>query len=346
MRIAIVNDSLMAVESLRRVIVSHPDYEIAWLANDGAEAVWRCKSDVPDLILMDLIMPVMDGVEATRKIMESSPCAILVVTATVEGNASKVFQAMGFGALDAVNTPVLGMTGDARGKDELLFKIANIGKLIRVRKRSDVVAGVEHPRPIHALKSKKLIAIGASSGGPKALASVLHGIPADFAVPIVIIQHVDEKFSSELALWLNQQCALEVRLAKEGDRLEPGRVLIAGTNNHLILGPEDRLEYTPDPVEQAYRPSVDVFFNSLVQYWEGDMIALLLTGMGRDGAEGMLNLRQKGVYTIAQDEKTCAVYGMPKAAAQIGAACEVLPIEAMAPILVEYDKKNINSAVR
>ncbi len=339
MRIAIVNDSLMAVESLRRVLISVPEYEIVWLANDGAEAVWRCTADVPDLILMDLIMPVMDGVEATRKIMEHTPCAILVVTATVEGNASRVFQAMGHGALDAVNTPVLGMTGDAQGKDELLYKVANIAKLIRPKKKLVSSSKPKVNSYSRGSGDKKLVAIGASSGGPKALSVILRAIPADFSVPIVIVQHVDEKFSAELALWLNQQCALEVRLAEVGDTLQPGRVLVAGTNNHLVLGSEGRLEYIADPKELAYRPSVDVFFNSLAHHWQGDILALLLTGMGRDGAEGMLNLRRKGVHTIAQDEVSCAVYGMPKAAAQIDAACEILSIDAMAPILIEYSKK-------
>ena len=335
MRIAIVNDSMMAVESLRRVVTSVPDYEVVWIAHDGAEAVWRCGSDVPDLILMDLIMPVMDGVEATRRIMEASPCAILVVTSTVSGNASKVFQAMGHGALDAVNTPVLGMTGDAEGKDEFLQKVATIGKLIS-HKAVTVSSRVATSRLSATANDGSLVAIGSSSGGPKALAVVLQSLPADFPAPIVIVQHVDQKFTAELAAWLDKQCSLEVRLAKKGDRLIPGEVLIAGTNDHLILNSLNSLEYTPDPVDQAYRPSVDVFFSSVVEHWTGDVVAVLLTGMGRDGAEGLLSLKNKGVHTIAQDEASCAVYGMPKAAAQIGAAQQILPIDDIASVLIEY----------
>lgn len=343
MRIAIVNDSLMAVESLRRVVISVPEYEVVWVAHDGAEAVWRCGSDVPDLILMDLIMPVMDGVEATRKIMESSPCSILVVTSTVSGNASRVFQAMGYGALDAVNTPVLGMTGDAEGKDEFLQKVSIIGKLI------NQYSNVEPPKmttvgSVVPKTSESLVAIGSSSGGPKALSVVLQSLPEDFSAPIVIVQHVDQKFTAELASWLDKQCALEVRLAKKGDRLTPGRVLIAGTNDHLILNSRNSLEYTPDPVDQAYRPSVDVFFSSVAKHWDGDVVAVLLTGMGRDGAEGLLTLKNKGVYTIAQDETTCAVYGMPKAAAQIGAAQQILPIDDIASGLIAFfDNRKIGS---
>ena len=343
MRVAIVNDSAMAVECLRRVIDSEPEYDVAWVANDGAEAVWRCNADVPDLILMDLIMPVMDGVEATRKIMEDSPCAILVVTSTVAGNASKVFQAMGHGALDAVNTPVLGMTGGAEGKAELLNKIGTIAKLIRQRKSTAPVLMGAPERVRGASSDKGLVAIGSSSGGPKALSVLLQTLPAGFPVPIVIVQHVDEKFSGELAAWLNKQCELEVRLAQKGDRLAPGRVLIAGTNNHLILTSDGSLDYTPYPVEQAYRPSVDVFYDSVGQYWGGDVVAVLLTGMGRDGAEGMLKLRNKGVFTIAQDEATCAVYGMPKAAVQLKAAEEVMSLDNIGPELINYfSEKNKN----
>ncbi len=346
MRIAIVNDSVMAVECLRRVIDSEPNHEVAWVANDGAEAVWRCKENVPDLILMDLLMPVMDGVEATRKIMEASPCAILVVTSTVSGNASKVFQAMGHGALDAVNTPVLGMAGNAEGKTELLNKIATIGKLIRQRTSDTPIARSASALARGAGSGKGLVAIGSSSGGPKALSELLQTLPADFPAPIVIVQHVDEKFSNELAAWLNKQCRLEVRLAVKGDTLTPGRVLVAGTNNHLVLNSNNSLGYTSYPVEQAYRPSVDVFYSSILEHWDGDVVAVLLTGMGRDGAEGLLSLRNKGVLTIAQDEMTCAVYGMPKAAVQLNAAKQILPLGDIGPELIKYfSKKNKKSRV-
>jgi two-component system response regulator WspF len=337
MRIGIVNDSALAVESLRRVVTSIPEHSVAWIAHDGAESVWRCTQERPDLILMDLIMPVMDGVEATRRIMEHTPCPIVIVTATVEGNASMVFQAMGVGALDAVNTPVLGPDGEGEGRQQLLDKIGVIARLIRSQKT--VVA---HTQPMSSairrtmVGNEKLVAIGASSGGPHALAKVLSGLPEDFPSPIVIVQHVDQKFSQELAEWLNKQCSLEVRLAQEGDTLKKGRVLIAGNNDHLILKADRTLAYTPEPVDQPYRPSVDVFFNSLIQHWVGDLVAVLLTGMGRDGAQGLLQLRSKGVHTIAQNEATCAVYGMPKAAILLNAAVEVLPIEDISKVLVRY----------
>ncbi|MDZ4262725.1 MAG: chemotaxis response regulator protein-glutamate methylesterase [Pseudomonadota bacterium] len=335
MRVAIVDDSTMAVESLRRVLASLPNIQLAWVARDGAEAVWRCTLDKPDLILMDLIMPVMDGVEATRKIMASTPCAILIVTSTVAGNASKAFQAMGFGALDAVNTPVLGSAGDGPGKEELLAKIATICKLV-CNKREDVVV----PRAekglsrVVASSDAALVAIGASSGGPHALAEVLSALPADFSSPVVIIQHVDENFSSELAQWLDKKCALNVKLARSGDSLMPGQVLIAGTNDHLIIRPDNLLDYTPFPREMSYRPSVDIFFNSVADNWKGNVVAVLLTGMGRDGAEGLLHLRNKGMHTIAQNEATCAVYGMPKAAVKLNAAVDILPLDQIGSALV------------
>ena len=335
MKIAIVNDSIMAVESMRRVLSTVPEYEIAWVAYDGAEAVARCAEQVPDLILMDLIMPVMDGVEATRIIMEETPCAIVVVTATVAGHASQVFGAMGFGAVDAVNTPVLGLTGDAEGKDELLAKIATVAKLIQQLK-PERAAGLQ-ANPLQCPDSAdKLVAIGSSSGGPTALAELLGGLPSEFSVPIVVVQHVDAAFAAELANWLNNQCSLDVAVARQGVGLEPGRVWVAGTNNHLILNEEQRLVYTDNAIGQSYTPSVDVFFNSLANHWRGNLAAVLLTGMGRDGAQGLLQLRNKGHYTIAQDRGSCAVYGMPKAAAKLNAAVEILSIEKIAPALSHH----------
>jgi two-component system, chemotaxis family, response regulator WspF len=344
MRIAIVNDMFLAVEALRRVVSSVPDYEIAWVARNGVEAVEKCAADTPDVVLMDLIMPVMDGVEATRRIMAASPCLILVVTETVGGNAAKVFEAMGYGARDAVNTPVLGGNGQVEGGATLLAKIATLGKLLDTKPRQGVRRRVIPTAPDPACDLPPLVAIGASTGGPAALAHILSGLPAGFPAALVIIQHVDVQFAAGLADWLQAQTALEVRLVQDGCRLEVGTVWLAGTNDHLVLTPQHALSYVYEPRDYPYRPSVDVFFKSLAKNgpkpWPGMAAGVLLTGMGRDGAEGLAVLRRAGWYTMAQDQASSVVYGMPKAAAEAGAAMQIVSLEAIAPALVRFFGRN------
>ena len=168
---------------------------------------------------------------------------------------------------------------------------------------------------------------------------MLSGLPADFPAAIVIVQHVDERFAQGMAEWLSRHCALPVRVAKEGDRPTAGNVLLAGTNDHLTFKTAERIGYTPEPRSQAYRPSVDVFFASIGALWPGEAVGVLLTGMGRDGALGLKALRDKGCYTIAQDQATSTVYGMPKAAASLGAAVDVLPLERIAAKLTDTFKQ-------
>jgi len=334
MRIAIVNDMQFAVEGLKRVLAASPEYKVAWVAENGKAAVEKCAADIPDLILMDLVMPVMDGIEATRRIMIGSPCPILVVTGSVEGNAAKVFDAMGAGALDAVKTPVLGKNGEVSGDIALLSKIDTIRKLtigIKVNEKSTMFQQVSIGRSSHGA----LVAIGSSSGGPAALAQVLACLPVNFPASVVIIQHVDAHFAEDLALWLNNQCPLPVKAARQNDELLPATVYIAATSDHLVISHTGRLVYTPEPRKFVYRPSVDVFFDSVAKHWKGDTIAVLLTGMGRDGATGLLNLREMGFHTIAQDQSSCAVYGMPKAAANMNAAVEILSIKEIGPGIVK-----------
>jgi two-component system, chemotaxis family, response regulator WspF len=331
MRIAIVNDMMMAIEAIRRVLVNAPGHQIAWVARNGAEAVKRCTKDTPDLILMDLIMPEMDGVEATRQIMASTPCAIVAVTANVNNNSSKVFEAMGAGALDAVNTPILERTGVPSGAEALLTKIGTISRIIGGSKGK--ISSIVTRHSIQATHEKRtpLVAIGASAGGPAALAKVLASLPANFPAPIIIVQHVDAQFAPGLASWLDFQTALPVRIAQQGDQPRPGIVLLAGTENHLVLIGPNRLGYTVHPRETSYRPSVDVFFKSVDRLWQGDGVGVLLTGMGRDGALGLKALHDSGHHTIAQDRSTSAVYGMPKAAAELKAAREILPLDKIGP---------------
>ncbi|MBP0580313.1 chemotaxis response regulator protein-glutamate methylesterase [Labrys sp. LIt4] len=329
MRIAIVNDLPLAVEAMRRVLAMAPQHQLAWVAVDGAQAVELCRRDRPDLVLMDLIMPRMDGIEATRRIMAQSPCAILIVTADVETNASRVFAAMGEGALDAVDTPLLGSQETRWGARPLLAKIDVIANL--VNEGNPKQRPVDDARP----QARQLVAIGASAGGPTALATVLKSLPNNFAASIVIIQHVDARFAPGLANWLSQHSALPVRLASEGDRALPGQVLVAGTDNHLVFKSNRQLGYTPNPIDQVYRPSVDVFFDSVARLWGGTVTGVLLTGMGSDGARGLKALRDLGHHTIAQDQATSAVYGMPKAAATLDAATDILPLSRIASRLTE-----------
>jgi two-component system response regulator WspF len=334
MRIALVNDVMMAVEAMRRVVVGTGEHQLAWIARDGEEAVALCARDTPDLILMDLIMPRMDGVEATRRIMSKTPCAIVVVTANVDENSSKVFEAMGAGALDAVNTPVLAGSAAGDGANALLAKIDTIRRLIG---HGTARAQPQAPEPVAFTPTSHrsfLVTIGSSAGGPAALARVLAGLPATFPAPIVLVQHVDIQFVQGLAEWLDGQTPLHVRLAREGDQLQAGTVLLAGSENHLTFASPSRLTYTRFPTDCSYRPSIDVFFKSTVRFWPGDIIGILLTGMGRDGAEGLLALRQKGHHTIAQDQTSSAVYGMPKAAAELHAASEILALDKIGPRLI------------
>jgi two-component system response regulator WspF len=186
-----------------------------------------------------------------------------------------------------------------------------------------------------------LVAIGASAGGPHALAEVLGALPADFPAAVVIVQHLHEHMAAGMAEWLDQQTALSVRVAVEGDRVTEGQVLLAGTADHLILKSGDRLGHTADPRDYVYRPSVDAFFQSVVKHWRGEVVGVLLTGMGRDGAAGLKALRDSGRYTIAQDQGTSAVYGMPKAAASLNAAVDILPLDRIAARLISKCRRDL-----
>ncbi|WP_211441507.1 chemotaxis response regulator protein-glutamate methylesterase [Collimonas humicola] len=348
MKIGIVNDAPIAVEALRRTLALRQDHEIIWIAEDGRRAIELCAWQVPDLILMDLMMPVLDGVGATRHIMAHTPCAILVVTGDVGANVSAVYDAMAYGALDAIDTPSTLAGHPRNGVNSLLAKIDSIEKLINQRQAAPEIAAAPEtsaaaparpaaaprkPSPL-APNSKYLVAIGASAGGPAALATLLSQLPADFPAALVVVQHVDAQFAAGMAEWLGSQSKLPVRLALAGDSPVPGTVLLAGTDDHLRLTRPFQLGYTEQPSGYPYRPSIDVFFQSVVEAWAGKAIGILLTGMGRDGALGLKAMRDKGYYTIAQDRDSSAVYGMPKAAAQLNAADAILPVNRIADKLV------------
>jgi two-component system response regulator WspF len=344
MRIGIVNDMPLAREALKRLVRAIPGHTVAWTACDGAEALERSLEDRPDLILMDLFMPRMDGAEATRRIMAACPCPIVVVTATVSGHMAKVYEAMGHGALDAVDTPTLGLGGEIAGSAALKEKIDTIAKLT-----GNVPGLVPDPRAASAVRAASgqiagsagrssvaypLVLLGASTGGPNALAAILAGLPPNWHACVVIVQHVDAAFAPGLASWLSERSGQAVELAAEGDCAGAGRRLLAATNDHLVLSTERRLHYVAEPRDLSYRPSVDLLFESAADHWPEPGVAVLLTGMGRDGAAGLLRLRRQRWHTIAQDEASSVVYGMPRAAAEMRAAVQVLPVTLIAEAIL------------
>ena len=339
MRIGIVNDMLLAAEALRRTIVQASKHDVVWIAQDGIEAVARCERDRPDLVLMDLFMPRLDGVEATRQIMAKTPCAIVIATARVEEHTGKVFEAMGAGALDAVNVPVFTADQKIAGAKELLAKIETINRLVSPLQTVKRPGAPAKPASLPVPRAESLVVIGSSAGGPAALTTILAAIPVDFPASIVIVQHVDKQFAHGLTVWFATHTRLQVRVAAEGDRLEPGQVYLAGRDRHLVMFSPTQLGYTTQPTNSSYCPSVDVFFRSVAKQWRGQAIGVLLTGMGRDGAEGLKALRNAGHYTIAQDKGTSAVYGMPKAAAELDAAKEILALDKIAARLTNIVTK-------
>ncbi len=336
LNIAIANDTEIAIEALRRTIAATPDSHLLWVARTGTEAVQQCAIQRPDVILMDMNMPDLDGVNATRQIMQQSPCAILIVTASITGNTSKVFEAMSYGALDVVKTPRLSPNHPEAAQD-LLRKIVIVARLahrcpqptrLSVPFQANRYIQVPHTSPL-----PPLVVLGASTGGPNALQQILSQLPDDLNAAVVVIQHINEQFAPGLVDWLNRFSRLPVSIAKTGDQLEAGRVLVAGSNDHLILRPNRTLRYTRQPADYPHRPSINAFFSSVAQHWPQPGIAVLLTGMGRDGADGMALLQSTGWQTVAESESSCVVFGMPKAAIARGAISTVLSLDQIAPYI-------------
>jgi two-component system, chemotaxis family, response regulator WspF len=334
-RIAIVHHDTQTLDTLKNIIGSSPDHQIVWMGSDGPEALRKCNRDKPDILLVDLTLTGLDAIKVICSIMQTSPCAIIVLADSLGSQSAKVFEAMGCGALDAVQTPLYDRRGtQAESNQRLLKKIATIGKLIG---KNVTLTHMDSPAPT-ALPDRlpPLIVIGSSTGGPKALADILASLPRGLGAAIVIVQHLDVQFAKGLAGWLNPQTHLTVSLAEEGMRPRPDTALVAATNDHIILGEDLTLHYTVEPRDYPYRPSVNTFFESVKKCWPQRCVAVLLTGMGRDGAEGLAALRKAGWHTITQDEKTSVVYGMPAAAVELGAAEEILPLDKIGPAIMKW----------
>lgn len=334
MKIGIVNDVQMAQVILKHAVESGGRHTVIWIAENGRIAVEKAAKEKPDVILMDIVMPEMDGVLATKEIMGKTPCAILVVTSPISESMDEIFEAMGFGALDVVKTPSFGLNSSEEA-NELLAKLEMIAALLGKKK---LPPRKKKMQKASLLKEEvaDLVVLGASTGGPIALIDVLEAYPRPALFATVIIQHVDQEYSFAFARWMEEQTGLPMLLIEEGDKPVNGNVYIAKRNAHLVIDNKGCFSYSTDPKSTSYKPSINIFLSSLAEKWPKKAIAAILTGMGDDGALGLKELREKGWLTLAQERESCIVFGMPKAAIKLEAAQFVLTPKSIGNMIVNY----------
>ncbi len=348
-RVLVVEDSLTVRKRMLEVLAADPDIEIVGEADDGKRGIELCQHLRPDVITLDMMLPVMSGLAATEFIMAYCPTPILIVSAsTNRGELFKTYEALAAGALEALDKP-LGNELDDAWERKLVTTVKLISRIkvithLRARLGPASIAAGSRGRPAAPLAEVQVpraegrlraVAIGVSTGGPAALVEILRGLPHGFPLPILLVIHIAKLFAPAFAEWLDGQSPVRVAYAADGDPLPSfgeGGVLMAYPDSHLVLR-QGKLRLTQDPERHSCRPSVDVLFASLAQELGADCAACLLTGMGKDGAEGLLAIRRAGGRTIAQDEATSVVFGMPGEAILIGAAEQVLPLEKIASAL-------------
>ena len=344
-RVLVVEDSLTARKLLVEVLTANPDIEVVGEAPDGKRGIELCQQLRPDVVTLDMMLPVMSGLAATEYIMANCPTPILIVSSsTNRGEVFKTYDALAAGAVDVLEKPT-GDEPDGVWESEFMAKVRMVSQIrVITHLRPRLVGNVRgfSPEPVTSVRRMPgpsgydVVAIGTSTGGPAASVEILRNLPADFPLPILLVIHIGSTFGTFLADWLDSQSELTVSYAQDGMPLSPvagGRVLMAPPDRHLVVC-NGHLHLTRDPERHSCRPSVDALFESLALSMGRRTIACLLTGMGRDGAQGLLAVRGAGGRTLAQDRDSSAVFGMPQEAIRLGAAQDVLPLREFAPTLV------------
>ncbi len=341
-RVLIVDDSALVRQTLVEVLSWDPEIAIQGMAADPFVAAERIAEEIPDVILLDVEMPRMDGLTFLQKIMAQHPIPVVICSSLAEEGAETTLRALEYGAVEIVTKPKLGTEEFLRESREMLCQAVKAASMARPRtmavERALTADAVLAPRSSLAMArtTEKVVLIGASTGGTEALRAFLEVIPAD-SPGMVIVQHMPEKFTTAFAQRLDGLCAVAVKEAENGDTVLRGRALIAPGNRHMLLkrsGARYYVEVRDGPLVCRHRPSVDVLFRSGARYAGANAVGVLMTGMGNDGAQGLLELKQAGAETIAQDEASCIVFGMPHEAIKLGAANRVLSLRSIAPAVL------------
>lgn len=327
-KVLLVDDSRIALTLLKRMLATATDISVVGTASNGKEALNIIPRTGPSVICTDLHMPVMDGLEFTKEVMEKFPMPILVVSVSVQEGSKNVFNLLEAGAVDIFLKP--------RGSTESDYIVL----AERLQRRIRIVAGVHvirrlskarvAPEVLHitaksGLKAK-VVVIGASTGGPQALQAIFSRLPSDFPLPIICVQHIENGFLGGFISWLRESSRMKVAIAADGEAPQPGSVYFPCEDRHLVVDNSGRFRYLSDNLLGGHRPSITVMFKSVAQRFGGSVVGVILSGMGSDGAEGIKAISDAGGVTIAQDEKTSVVFSMPQHAIELGAADFVLPL--------------------
>lgn len=360
-KVLVVDDSQFFQHRLTEMLNQHPQLKVVGVASNGQEAIDKAKSLNPDVITMDYEMPVMDGVTAVRQIMAHKPIPILMFSSLTYEGARTTLDALDAGAVDFLPKNFSEISqGSVALKNKLHNRLLGICKQrtpppIEKKEAPQVERKVFARKPFEnsfdadssSVKPKiverdvklkgriKLLAIGASTGGPVALTEVLTKLPADFPVPVVLIQHMPENFTKAFSERLNRQCKISVKEAEDGDQLLPGKAFLAPGGKQMLVDRRGSLKILPGDDRTNYKPSVDISFGSAANAYGGDVLAVVLTGMGADGREGARLLKQKGAFVWTQDEASCVIYGMPMSVAKANLTDKVVALSDVGPQLIK-----------
>ncbi|MBI5417755.1 chemotaxis-specific protein-glutamate methyltransferase CheB, partial [Candidatus Poribacteria bacterium] len=329
----IVDDSPLVCQLLKDILTSDPQIVVAGVAHNGKEAVEMVPLFQPDIITMDINMPVMDGLEATRYIMAHNPTPILIVSSSViQHSINKAFKAISYGALDTFSKSQLNLNDEKEIGKKLIEKIKVLRNvkvvnhpLTKMENRLILEAGEISPKR----DINKIVAIVSSTGGPPALMEIFKNIPRNVSCSFVIVQHISDGFEAGLAEWLGNECKIEVKIAEDMEKIKNGVAYIAPYGKQMRVG-NSRIHLSEGSSDYEFNPSGDILLESVAREYMDEAVGVILTGMGRDGAKGIKTIKESGGFTIAQNEKSSMIFGMPKAAIELNVVDKISPLENIA----------------
>ncbi len=340
-RVLVAEDSAVTREYLVYLLEQDPTLKVVGTARDGMDAVEQAEQLRPDIILMDVHMPRLNGFEATRLIMERVPTPIVIVSASFSRDEEALtFEALGAGALTMVGKPLgPGQPGQAESAEKIVETVRLMAEVKVVRRWPRRPRSLTPAAPIAPPeRAVRIVAIGASTGGPAAVFEILEGLPGDLPFPVLVVQHIARGFTEGLVEWFAEGSRLAVKLARADEPAVPGTVFVAPETFQMGITRSGRIRLVQEPAEDNFCPSASHLFESVAEAYGPSAVGILLTGMGRDGAKGLLRLREMGAVTIAQDEESSVVFGMPGEAVRIGAAQHVLPPDRIAEMVSSLAK--------